>query len=317
MRVGVIGNPRSRRNRNGAFDRVVAEFRDLPHAQPRTPAELADTLADFRRREVRVIAVSGGDGTLREVLSALPRAYGGEEPDIALLPAGKTNLAARVINRVGDRIGDGRVGLRRLLDAARGRTLSRVEWPVLDIAWRDRPERRVRGFLFGAAAFTVGTRLAYSHVHKAGFNDAAAVALSIAATAGATLFGDRRRALLAGEEMGVAADGAPPRGGRHFLTLATTLDRLVLDLTPFWGEGSGPIRWLDIPAPPKRLIAALLPTLRGRPRPWMLDAGYASGRADQLTVELSHPFVVDGELFESGPGGILLSAGRRVGFVEP
>ncbi|MFC5316248.1 hypothetical protein, partial [Azospirillum rugosum] len=60
-----------------------------------------------------------------------------------------------------------------------------------------------------------------------------------------------------------------------------------------------------------------LPTLRGRPRPWMIDAGYASGRADEMTVEMTHPFVVDGELFEPGPRGILLSAGQRVGFVAP
>ncbi|HYG88938.1 MAG TPA: diacylglycerol kinase family protein [Azospirillum sp.] len=313
MRVGVIGNPRSRRNRNGGFDRIVAEFRDLPCAQPDTTAELEEMLADFRRREVRVIAVSGGDGTLREVLTALPRAYGNDQPDIALLPAGRTNLAARVVSRVGD----GGAGLRRLLDAARSGTLSRVEWPVLDIVWRDSPERRVRGFLFGAAGFSVGTQLACSHVLKAGFHDATAVVLSIAATAASTLFGSRRRALLAGEEMRVGVDGAPARGGRHFLTLATTLDCLVLDLKPFWGEGKEPIRWLDIPAPPRRLMAALLPTLCGRPRPWMLDAGYASGRARELAVELSHPFVVDGELFEPGPQGILLSAAGRVGFVEP
>ncbi|HYH19636.1 MAG TPA: diacylglycerol kinase family protein [Azospirillum sp.] len=316
-RVGVIVNPLSRHNRDGGFERAVAAFRDLPHARPGTPAELLDTLAEFRRREVRVVAVSGGDGTLREVLTALPRAYGGEEPDIALLPAGKINLAARVVSRAGDRFGDGRAGLRRLLDAARRRTLARVEWPVLDVVWRDAPDRRLRGFLFGAAAFAAGTRLAYSHVHRAGINNAAAVALSIAATAASTLFGGRRRALLAGEDMAVGVDGGPARGGRRFLALATTLDRLVLDLTPFWGEGGGAIRWLDIPAPPRRLAAALLPVLRGRPRPWMLEAGYASGRARDLAVEPSRPFVMDGELFEAGPGGILLSADRRVGFVEP
>jgi len=322
MRVGVISNPLSRHNvsrhdRDSAFAAAVHDFPDLPHAQPRTLAELDEALAEFRRREVRIVAVNGGDGTLREVLTALPRAYGGEEPDVALLPAGKINLAARVLGRAGGRVGDAPAGLRRLLDAARGRTLRRVEWPVLEIAWRDRPERRMRGFLFGAAGFTAGTRLAYSHVHRAGFHDAAAVALSIAAGMASTLFGRRRRDLLAGEAMEVRVDGGPPRGGRHFLTLATTLDRLVLGLTPFWGGGNGPIRWLDVPAPPKRLTAALLPTLRGRPRPWMLEAGYASGRADGIAVALSHPFVVDGELFEPGAGGVALSAGRRVGFVAP
>lgn len=316
-RVGVIGNPRSLHNRGGGFSRTVAGFRDLLHTQPRTPAELEEALADFRRREVRVIAVSGGDGTIREILTALPRAYGEEQPDLALLPAGKTNLAARVVSSAAGRAGSGRAGLERLLDAARRRALSRVEWPVLDVTWRDGTERTVRGFLFGAAGFAAGTRLAYSHVHAAGINNAAAVALSIAATAISTLAGSRRRALMAGEEMRVGVDGAPARGGRHFLTLATTLDRLVLGLTPFWGEGEAPVRWLDVPAPPRRLMAALLPTLRGRPRPWMIEAGYASGRARELVVESTHPFVMDGELFEPGPRGVLLSARRRIGFVAP
>ncbi|MCW0210947.1 MAG: diacylglycerol kinase family protein [Achromobacter sp.] len=312
-RVGLIVNPRSRHNRSGDFRRRAAAFADLPQAEPRTTTELTEVLTDFRRRGVRVVAVSGGDGTLREVLTALPAAYGGEAPDIALLPAGKTDLAARVVGRAGQ----GAAGLRRLLDAARRGALTRVEWPVLEIAWRDAPERRVRGFLFGAAGFTTGTRIANSHVHRAGFYNATAVALSIAATAAATLFGSRRHALLEGEEMIVGVDGAPRRGGRHFLTMATTLDRLVLGLTPFWGEGDKPVRWLDVPAKPPRLMAALLPTLRGRPRPWMIDAGYASGRADEMVVETAQPFVVDGELFEPGARGIRLSARQRVGFVTP
>lgn len=312
-RVGLITNPRSRHNRTGDFIRRVAEFDDLPRAEPHTTAELLEALADFHRRGVRVVAVSGGDGTLREVLTALPAAYGDETPDIALLPAGKTNLAARVVSQAGV----GVAGLRRLLDAARGGALTRVEWPVLDISWRDAPERRVRGFLFGAAGFAAGTQIANSHIHRAGFHNATAVALSIAATAASTLFGHRRRALLEGEDMTVGVDGASERGGRHFLTMATTLNRLILDLNPFWGEGGKPIRWLDIPAMPPRLLAALLPTLRGRPRPWMIDAGYASGRADEMVVEMSRPFVVDGELFDPGPRGVLLSAGQRVGFVAP
>jgi len=312
-RVGLITNPRSRHNRAGDFIRRVAEFDDLPRAEPQTTAELVEALADFRRRGVRVVAVSGGDGTLREVLTALPATYDGEAPDIALLPAGKTNLAARVVSQAGE----GVAGLRRLLDAARGGALTRVEWPVLDIVWRDAPERRVRGFLFGAAGFAAGTQIANSHIHRAGFHNATAVALSIAATAASTLFGSRRRALLEGEDMTIGVDGAFERSGRRFLTMATTLNRLILDLTPFWGEGAKPIRWLDIPAMPPRLLAALMPTLRGRPHPWMIDAGYASGRADEMVVEMTRPFVVDGELFDPGPRGILLSAGQHVGFVAP
>jgi len=313
-RVGLIINPYSRHNRAGAFRRaVMAEGDALPWAEPRTTDDLAEALAAFRRQGVRVVAVSGGDGTLREVLTALPAAYGDDTPDIALMPAGKTNLAARV---VGSTRRDLR-GLRRLGDAARDGTLTRTTWPLLEVTWANQPERCLRGFLFGTGAFTEGTRIAARHIQGAGVHNALSVALSIAATAGATLFGRRRRALLAGMDMRVTVDDTPARAGRHFVTLATTLDRLVLGLTPFWGDGPRPLRWLDVPAPPARLLAALIPTLRGRPRPWMLGAGYASGRADRLHLETGQPFVVDGEVFEPGPGGIVVSTTSPVGFVAP
>ncbi|KAA5604068.1 hypothetical protein F1188_17925 [Roseospira marina] len=313
-RVGLIINPYSRHNRAGVFRRAVAEQGDaFLWVEPRTPAGLAEALTDFRRQGVRVVAVSGGDGTLRDVLTALPAVYGDDAPDIALMPAGKTNLAARV---VGGTRRDLR-GLRRLCDAARDGTLTRTTWPLLEVSWPDAPERRVRGFLFGAAAFAEGTRIAARHIQGAGVHNGLSVALSIAVTAAATLFGRRRRALLAGEAMRVTVDGAPARGGHHFITLATTLDRLVLGLTPFWGEGAGRLRWLDVAAPPQRLMAALVPVLRGRPRPWMTDAGYASGRADRLHIETDQPVVVDGEMFEPGAGGLVVSTTAPLGFVAP
>ena len=104
---------------------------------------------------------------------------------------------------------------------------------------------------------------------------------------------------------------------RRFLLLATTLDRLMLGLRPFWGDGRGAVRWLDVQAPPRRLAAALWAGGRGRPEPWMAAAGYNSGRAERLRVAMDEPFVLDGEVFEPGPGGVLLSAPDRVAFVSP
>ncbi|WP_207477002.1 diacylglycerol kinase family protein [Arenibaculum pallidiluteum] len=317
MRIGVVSNPRSLRNRKGGLAGHCAGNGDVPHAQPRTQQELAEALSDFRRREVGVIAVSGGDGTIREVLTALPQAYGESLPDLALLPAGRTNLLARALHGAGLGSGVGAEGLARLEQAARAGRLSRVELPMLDVTWRDGSARRLSGFLFGAAGFAAGTRLAYSHVHAAGINNGAAVAFSIAGMLAKVLFGSDRNALLAGEPLELSVDGGPVRGGSHFVTLATTLDRLMLGLRPFWGEGSGPLRWLDIAAPPRRLMAALLPVLRGRPRPWMAEAGYASGRADALDLDFAQPFVVDGELYDPGAAGIRLTAERRIGIVAP
>ena len=314
-RAAIIGNPLSRAGRESRA-RFGASAAGLPRAEPASRGELRDALRGFAARGVDLLAVQGGDGTLREVLTALPDAFGDDPPEIAVLAAGKTNLAARVLGSAGM----GEAALTRLLDAAERGTLKRRLLPVLEVS---RPGLDVvesapplRGLLFGAAAFTEGKLLAERRLHRHSVHDAAAVALALAGIALRTGL-DRGHALRAGVPMAVAPDDRPKREGRRFLLLATTLDRLMLGLRPFWGEGRGAVRWLDVLAPPRRLAAALWAGARGRPRSWMPAAGYLSGRAERLRIALDGPFVLDGEVFEPGPGGLLLSAPDRVAFVSP
>jgi hypothetical protein len=312
-RAGIISNPLSRAGRT-SHARLGTAAAGLPRAEPATRAELRDALRGFAARGVDLLAVQGGDGTLREVLTALPGAgFGDRPPEIAVLAAGKTNLAARVLGSAGM----GEAALTRLLGAAERGTLKRRLLPVLEVS---RPgldgEPTLRGLLFGAAAFTEGKLLAEKRLHRRGVHDAAAVALALAGVALRAGL-DRGHALRAGVPMAVAPDDRPEREGRRFLLLATTLDRLMLGLRPFWGEGRGAVRWLDVLAPPRRLAAALWAGARGRPRPWMPSAGYLSGRAERLRVALGGPFVLDGEVFEPGPQGLVLSAPDRVAFVSP
>lgn len=318
IRLGLIRNPRSTRNKGGGSDMraMAAQMLDLFYAEPATPGELAETLADFARNEVSVIGIDGGDGTVREVLTALPAAYGATPPALSILASGKTNLIAADVGTPGH----GQKALARLADAARrGELGSRVRRrPLLEVSWPDGSRPPVVGMFLGAGAFTKGTALAQTHVHARGVNQGPAVAMTIGAVLLRTLRGQDRDGWLAGEPMRLSADGAETARSQHFLFLSTTLDRLVLGLWPFWGGGDGPLRWLDISAPPKRLARALLPVMRGRPRPWMLESGYASGTAGIIEMELEQPFIIDGEVYEPGPGGrIRLTAPRTVDFVVP
>lgn len=302
-RLGVINNPRSFGNGRGGLWPVAKPLRLSAYAEPRTLPELGETLAEYRREGVEVIAVGGGDGTLRDVLTALSAlAYA---PTLALLPSGRTNLAAVNLGLSGNAAEE----LARLAAAGRAGALHTVDLPVLDVVCAD---RRLRGFVFGAAAFAAGHRFATQHVQALG--GALAAAAAIAWGIGGIVTGQGRD-LLRGEDAAVMCDGLSRPAGRRFLVLATPLERLVLGMRPFWGEGEGAIRWLDIAAPPRRPAAALMPVLRGRPRPWMREAGYDSGRCHRLTVELSRPFILDGEAFPA-VGAVTLSADARIRFVS-
>jgi hypothetical protein len=318
IRLGLIRNPRSTRNKHGGGDfRVLAaQLLGLFYAEPATPEELAETLADFARHEVGIIAIDGGDGTVREVLTALPGAYGEDLPALSIIASGKTNLIAADVGTPGH----GPKAVARLVDAARqGRLGSRIHRrPVLEAAWADGSRPPVIGMFLGAGAFTRGTALAQTEVHAKGVNHGPAVALTIATVMARVLRGNDADGWLTGEPMRLSKDGAEDPKSARFLMLATTLQRLVLGIWPFWGGGAEPIRWLDIEAHPRRLARALVPVMRGKPRPWMEAGGYHSGTCTTLDMNLSGDFIMDGEVFSPGPlGSVRLTAARTIDFVIP
>ena len=120
---------------------------------------------------------------------------------------------------------------------------------------------------------------------------------------------------LKGERVAIGLNGAPPHEAPYLLILATTLERLLPGVMPFWGHDHGAIKLTTIASPAERFGRAVISVVRGRPSPWMRDAGYASTRADRISLCLNSPIVVDGEVFEPGPHGhVELSAGPSVAF---
>ncbi len=305
IRLGVISNRYSDGNAGtSALAGFAAAQPDVAFAAPGGIADLPGVLAEFSRRGVALLAVDGGDGTLREVLSALPP--GGTWPAIALLPSGKTNLVARDVGSCGG----GVAGLRRLLERLRGDP-DELRWTrrsSLEVVWRDDPHRIVRGFFLGAGVFVGATRTAGAWARSRGIKQGRAVALGMARVLWQSLWGRHHAAVALSLSDEAAAQPC-------FLFLATTLERLMLGFWPFPPEGEGPLHWLALRAPPRRLLGALWAARRGR-----LGAdsgrGREGGRCRGLSLRLNDRFVVDGEIFTPGEHGVLLRAGPVVRFVH-
>jgi hypothetical protein len=120
-----------------------------------------------------------------------------------------------------------------------------------------------------------------------------------------------------GQDMTIDLDGVRQSGERYFLVLATTLRRLIFGLMPFWGDGAGQIRYTSVAYPPVRLARALLPVLRGRPRPWMCERGYDSRAVDAIAITTRDPLVIDGEFVIPEPNiPVLLRSDRAAVFVR-
>jgi hypothetical protein len=317
-RTGLVRNPMSRRNRTG---RSHAWWRDLGdpdllRAEPVTADDLVHTLKDFARREVDLLVIDGGDGTVREVLSALPQAYGDAPPRLAVLASGTTNLIAADVGA--GRADPATIAMLSQIAHAGPQASSLQRRATIEVSWPDGSQPTISGMFVGAAAFTRATHISHRLVRQGGVDEGAGVAVTLLSSMAQALAGPQRKRWLRGEPMGIARDGAEMVEGPRFLFIATTLNKLLLGLWPFWGEGEGALRYLDIAGSPRRLAAALPAGLRGRPRPWMEAEGYRSGVASVLDLHLTEPFVVDGEQFEPGPGGrVRLRAGQSFDFIVP
>ena len=323
-RIGVISNPRSYGHRHASAGAGAQANFGVVLTQPADRAALLDTLHGFAASGIDLVVVNGGDGTLRDVMSALPAAYPDMLPELAIVRAGNTNLAARMLGIAGS----GPQALDRLIAAVRRGRARRQTCAFLHVAWIGQPSRPpLRGFFLGAAAFADAKRLADEQIHRRGVHQGAAVGLTLATTILHVLTG--RGPVHRGTPISTAIDDGPVRDGHRFLLLVTTLDSLMLGLWPFWGSGFGRINWLEIDAPPRFLPVALPAIVVRRLRDWMPGPisrvmsriasrwGYRSGRASQLAVRLERPFVLDGEFFEPGPNGVLLTSPGHVTIVIP
>ena len=310
--VGVISNPRSYRNRRGltALREIVARDPQAVHVALEHRDTLGETLADFARRGVGLVVVNGGDGTVQAVITALLNGHQfAQTPDLALLPAGRTNLIAHDIGLAGRPLD----GLARLLSGA---LLTGADQAVLTLH-PGGGAAPLHGMFFGTAAFYRATMLARAKSPPLGAAGGVVVGFSlVSAVARALLRRGGEHGIYRGDSMTLAVDGGEPEDGSYFLVMATTLNRLMLGINPFWGDGPGDVRLTTIDFPPARLVRALAPTLRGRPLPWMADAGYHSQRAGRLTIRSASPMILDGEIIHPDPAEpVVLDGGRQLRFV--
>lgn len=300
-RVGLIWNQNSHRNQ-GAGRGAVPD--NVLEVVPEDPAQLFPALRRFAAEGVDLVVIDGGDGTVREVITRLPEAYGGPMPRLAVVPNGKTNALAIDI---GTPLG---TTLKQLLDSAKaGNPVKRRHCLEIVRPGQAMPERR--GFLFGLGAFVRGTQLAQTN-HGLGLFDNAAIGVTMVGAAACTFLGGPSNPWRRGEPMSLSIADEAERW--WFLVLASTLKRLPLGVKPFGAPREG-LKILAITAPPHRFARALPILLRGNTAPWFVEAGYHQKDLPTFDVTLQGCYVLDGEIYEGG--GFSVRQGPELAFVVP
>jgi diacylglycerol kinase (ATP) len=316
VKIGLLSNPGSERNRRGLGDvhAAGAGRPDVLHEHLGEAREIVEILRDFARQEVGLLVVNGGDGTVQKVLTALFEERPFESvPPIAILPRGMANMTAGDVGLRGRTAG----ALRRLLDCAGTGDLERhlVVRHVLRVenAQSAPPQR---GMCFGAAGMCDVIGWVGDRIHPLGLKGEWAHAAALAALLLRLLLGRLPDGVLQGHELSVALDGGPAVRSRHFLALATTLERLVLGSQPFWNQGDRPIRYTSIAHPPVGLARRAKRVLYGPNRSRLPD-GYFSRGVSRIELVLESPFMIDGEMFQpAADRPVVLTAADRIRLVR-
>jgi hypothetical protein len=316
--VGVISNPLSGGNRRGGLDgirRFLLGHPGIPHCEVRNAEEVRSTLADFAGNGLNLVVLNSGDGTIQAALTALFNHPACQPlPLLALLRGGTTNMTHKDLGLRGPRV----AALRRLVDWAhhgegealvRRRSVLKVQAPCCP--------HPLYGLFFGAACIFKGIRFFHSRVHRMGLSGDSAHLLILARFLWALT--RRKDALVAPVATAIRTDSSEAVSKDLLLLLITTLDRLILGLRPFWGQGGGPLRLTAVSAGFRRLPCALPALIHGRGTSSATPGnGYLSCSARTIQLEMDGGFAIDGELFSADPrsGPVRIQDGGLAGFLR-
>jgi diacylglycerol kinase (ATP) len=307
--IGIVLNPRSRKNLKDpkAARRLASTLGD--HGVVREARSLDDLYRiaeDFKRLDIDVLGISGGDGTNHVTLTGFIDVYGGNAlPQIAFLRGGTMNTVA---NSCGVSRGKPEGLLSKLLRryVVRGaRPLENVERHVARIGEH-------YGFLFGTGA----VRGFLAEYYAGGPPDPVIAAKTLLRGVGSTLVGGEMVKRMCAPFRGrvVFDDGSSWEDRDYLSTAGGTIDQIGLNFKPFYryAEKPGCFHMLGITASPARFVRNLPRILQGRP---MAEGATFEAVVPAATIEARRgeriAYMIDGDLHESG-AELRIETGPRV-----
>lgn len=305
--LGLLINPTSRRNRKhlGEILQLASNCANVHYRVTEQPEEVSHGLTELAARSVNVLAISGGDGTVSRVLTHLLQERPFETmPLVAILPGGTANMTAGDVGLGGSVL----AALKRLcnwIETGNSEQVTLLRRPILRIH-NGAGQDLNYGMFFGAGAIVQGIEYTNKNIHSRGLKNELSLGVGMARSMWGIARSDPR--FIQPTSISIAIDGNPLMPPESVaLLLVSSLERLFLNMHPYWGADNGkPLHSTIIRSPARRLLRNLPALLRGRPNRHMSpDSGYLSYNVDRISLSFDGPFTVDGEIshaqIESGP----------------
>jgi len=305
---GVLSNPLSGGNRKGLrpIREALSSYPEALHREVHTLADVLSAMADFARREVNLVIINGGDGTVHGALTALFSSRTFEAPPfIAVLRAGTTSMIGGDVGLAGSP----RRALRRLLHWVTKRE-GRPEILLRHVMSVRPPnhEKPLCGTFLGVGAIYEGIRFFHRRVNTPGIRGELGPAVTLLVFLLSLL--RRQSKLLSAVPVEASLDGQPPEEKAWLMLFVTSLERLFLGMRPFWGNGGGSLHFTAITDHPLHFWQSLPFLLGGRKGPHVRpDNGFFSQNISEGRLSMAGGFTLDGELYHLGEATTELKVG--------
>lgn len=300
-RIAAIANPRSRHNRRDP-SRLEALREQLAGSgevyAPASLDELAEVAKELAARPPDVLAVSGGDGTLHRVFTALVPATGGVLPRTLVLRGGTMNIVA---DSVGMKLRADRA--LAMVQRGEGRTTRRFLMKIDGDRY---------GFLFGNGIVARFLELYYAKPEPTPIDAGILLARGVASlVVGGTLI----RSLTRRYDGDVEVDGIAMPEQSWVAVAVGTVEELGLGFKPFYRVTDNPGRMhvVGVGGPVTDLALGLGRVRMGLP---LRGAHHHAAVGERTVLRGSEPqgYMVDGD-FHRGGHVVTLEMGPPVDFV--
>ena len=311
MKLVSLTNPNSRSAAStlSALRAAIPETPSIEHRVTKTLAELDAVVNQQQWSPEHTLVINGGDGSVQRILTLLYATCDTQQwPTIALLPAGHTNMSASDVNahrtckQCLNTLNSTRKG-------ARAQSIKRQSLVTVQ-----NPTHAQLGFFFGIGTIVNGVEFFNSQLREKAGRQESGAALAMLRT----LWGILRKQPPFSEALNVKLSHVSDQNGplpapcriadtEDFvplrLCLISTLEKLFLQMKPYWGMTDAALHTTLVEARAPRFLTNLPRLMRGKPGPAMTcEQGYHSNNFAALTLNFSGVYTLDGELFDNiGP----------------
>lgn len=275
-------------------------------------SEIKASVDAFQSADIDLLVIVGGDGTVQGILCHLFAVHPLESwPVLAVVPGGTTNMTALDLGISGKP----ESVLRRLSEYLQERTVpSLLQRHVLCV--EQAGAEKVYGMFLGAGLIARAVIFSQSRIKKLGITGEIYSAVITFGYIIGLLLG-RNKGAWAPVDMSIIEPDRDVQAGTFAFFFASSLDRLLFDMRPYWGQEQAPLHVTFVDQRRKNPWHSLLSVLKGRGHILKEQDGYFSRNTCVLEVLMDDEYIVDGESYSvaSKNGPLRISAAGPVTFL--